>query len=135
RRDRQCKLRGLTSISSLGLDRIAQRLAGAMAPDLLEHAPRGTLRVGDAGDMGCDDDARMAQQGVFRRRGLLRQDIQNRAVDLPCLQRTEKISLDKVAAATNIEKPGAAGEGSECRGVEDAAGRLRKGEKTNEDLA
>ena len=59
----------------------------------------------------------------------------NRAVDLPWLQRTEKISLDKVAAATNIEKPGAAGEGSQGRGVKDAAGRLRQREKANEDCA
>ena len=105
------------------------------AENVVEHDRSGGSRVGDAGDMRGDEDARVMPERVTRRQRLVAEHIEGRRAELAAVERRDQIVLDQVTAAPGIDKAGAVGQTAKRAFAEDALGLRRQRQQADEDFA
>jgi hypothetical protein len=88
-----------------------------VAADVLDHKGRRGARLGHAGDVGREQDARVPPEGVVLRRGFLFQDVEDSPREATFIQRPQQVGLDEMAAASGIDEACAARERREGPGV------------------
>ncbi len=80
-------------------------------------------------------DAWMLPVRVFFRGWFIVEHVENRLLDLPGWQRFKQVGFHQVAAASEVDQPGAVGQGGEGFGVENPASVGGQRQQANQQIA